>query len=194
MRIKEVTPSAYPRSMRSAGLMNYIDVPTQLIPNFFTPGLGPEFIAGAIRSALECQRWDYIDQLIFDGSYMVGLKATRTLAERAGSTFRKRPADARNQAAKAYFGVLAAEEGAKLAGEGIPLLEKALREVNAMLDADSWRTTDVDRITIQLEQARTQQRSFVQQAEVARLLLALTLGLPQGTPMTLTDDLTQDRE
>ncbi|MBK9418212.1 MAG: TolC family protein [Flavobacteriales bacterium] len=66
-----------------------------------------------------------------------------------------------------------------------------MREVNAMLEDGFMETTDVDRLNIQLEQARTQQRNFVQQAEVARLLLALTLGLPQGTPMTLTDDLTK---
>jgi hypothetical protein len=53
-------------------------------------------------------------------------------------------------------------------------------------------TTDVDRITIQLDQARTSATQLpVQQAAVARMMLALALGLPQGTPITLTDDLTK---
>ncbi|MBK7298089.1 MAG: hypothetical protein IPI91_16300 [Flavobacteriales bacterium] len=43
----------------------------------------------------------------------------------------KAQADARNQTAKAYFGVLAAEEGIRLIGESLPLLEKSLNEVTA---------------------------------------------------------------
>jgi outer membrane protein len=76
-----------------------------------------------------------------------------------------------------------------LAGEGIPLLEKSLVEVGAMRDAGFMESIDVDRITIQLDQAKTLQRSFQQQAAVARMMLALALGIPQGTPITLTDDL-----
>ncbi|MBK9515287.1 MAG: TolC family protein [Flavobacteriales bacterium] len=190
-KVKEFTAVGLPQINGEVQLQNFIDVPTQLIPNFFTPGQGPEFIAAQFGLPWNASAGLTLTQLIFDGSYLVGLKATRTIAESSRLDLQKAEADARNQAAKAYFGVLAAEEGAKLAGEGIPLLEKALREVNAMLENGFMETTDVDRLTIQLEQARTQQRSFVQQAEVARLLLALTLGLPQGTPMTLTDDLTK---
>ncbi|MBK7298090.1 MAG: hypothetical protein IPI91_16305 [Flavobacteriales bacterium] len=40
-----------------------------------------------------------------------------------------------------------------------------------------------------MEQARAQQRNFEQQANVARMLLALTMGTPQGTPLILTDEL-----
>lgn len=188
-KVKEITAIGLPQINGEAQLQNFIDVPTQLIPNFFTPGQGPEFIAAQFGLPWNASAGVTLSQLIFDGSYLVGLKATRTLAEQSRLDLEKAEADARNQAAKAYFGVLAAEEGSKLASEGIPLLETALREVTAMQENGFMETTDVDRLTIQLEQARTQQRSFAQQAEVARMLLALTLGLPQGTPVTLTDDL-----
>ncbi len=188
-KVKEITAIGLPQINGEAQLQNFIDVPTQLIPNFFTPGQGPEFIAAQFGLPWNASAGVTLSQLIFDGSYLVGLKATRTLAEQSRLDLEKAEADARNQAAKAYFGVLAAEEGSRLASEGIPLLETALREVTAMQESGFMETTDVDRLTIQLEQARTQQRSFAQQAEVARMLLALTLGVPQGTPMTLTDDL-----
>ncbi|MBK7110842.1 MAG: TolC family protein [Flavobacteriales bacterium] len=68
-------------------------------------------------------------------------------------------------------------------------MEKSLNEVTAMKDAGFMEDIDVDRMTIQLEQAKAQQRSFKQQADVARMLLALALGVPQGTPIALTDDL-----
>ena len=188
-KVKEITAIGLPQINGEAQLQNFIDVPTQLIPNFFTPGQGPDYIAAQFGLPWNASAGVTLSQLIFDGSYLVGLKATRALAEQSQQDLEKAAVDARNQAAKAYFGVLAAEEGQRLVGEGIPLLEKTLAEVNAMLEAGFMEATDVDRITIQLEQAKSQQRSFKQQAEVGRMLLALALGLPQGTPITLTDDL-----
>jgi outer membrane protein TolC len=190
-KVKEITAIGLPQINGEAALNNYIDVPTQLIPNFFSPpGSGaPEFLAAQFGLPWNASAGVTLSQLIFDGSYLVGLKATRAVAEQSQQQLEKATADARNQTAKAYFGVLSAEEGVRLTGEGIPLLEKSLQEVTAMKDAGFMEVTDVDRITIQLEQARTQQRSFKQQAEVARMLLALALGTPQGTPLTLTDDL-----
>jgi outer membrane protein TolC len=188
-KVKEVTAIGFPQISGEVAVNNYIDVPTQLIPNFFTPGLGPDFVAAQFGLPWNASGGLTLSQLIFDGSYLVGLKATRALAEQSQQDLEKAATDARNQAAKAYFGVLAAEEGERLTGEGIPLLEKSLNEVTAMKDAGFMEDIDVDRMTIQLEQAKAQQRSFKQQADVARMLLALALGVPQGTPITLTDDL-----
>ena len=188
-KVKEITAIGLPQINGEAQVQNFIDVPTQLIPNFFAPGQGPEFIAAQFGLPWNASAGVTLSQLIFDGSYLVGLKASRALAEQSRYDLEKAAADARNQASKAYFGVLAAEEGQRLVGEGIPLLEKSLTEVNAMLEAGFMEATDVDRITIQLEQAKSQQRSFRQQGDVARMLLALALGIPQGTPVVLTDDL-----
>lgn len=188
-RSKEVTAIGFPQINGKAEMSNFIDVPTQLIPNFFTPGLGPEYVAAQFGVPWSMNAGVTLSQLLFDGSYLVGLRAARELKVQSDEDLQKAQADARNQAAKAYFGVLAAEEGSRLVGEGIPLLEKSLNEARAMMSAGFMEQTDVDRIDIQLEQARAQQRNFSQQAEVARMLLALTLGEPQGTTITLTDKL-----
>ena len=188
-KVKEITAIGLPQISGEAQLQNFIDVPTQLVPNFFSPGIGPDYVAAQFSLPWNASAGATLSQLIFDGSYIVGLQATRALAQQSREELEKARADARNQAAKAYFGVLAAEEGARLAGEGIPLIEQSLREAQAMLDAGFMESTDVDRLTIQLDQTKAQQRSFEQQANVARMLLALTLGVPQGTPIALTDDL-----
>jgi outer membrane protein TolC len=190
-RTKEVTAIGFPQVNGQAEMSHFIDVPTQLVPNFFVPpGPGvPEYFPAQFAVPWTAKAGVTISQLIFDGSYLIGLKAARELATQSAEELQRAQADARNQAAKAYMGVLAAEEGVRLVGEGIPLLERSQTEVTAMKDAGFMEITDVDRITIQLQQARAQQRSFQQQAEVARMLLALTLGVPQGTPITLTDKL-----
>jgi outer membrane protein len=188
-RSKEITAIGFPQINGKVELQNFIDVPTQLIPNFFTPGQGPEYIAAQFGVPWSMNAGLTLSQLIFDGSYIVGLRAARELKVQSQEDLQKAQADARNQAAKAYFGVLAAEEGARLTDEGVPLLEKSLHDVTAMRDAGFMEQTDIDRISIQLEQVNTAKRNFKQQADVARMLLALTLGTPQGTAITLTDKL-----
>ena len=188
-RVKEITAIGLPQINGEAQLQNFIDVPTQLVPNFFTPGQGPDYLAAQFSLPWNASAGATLSQLIFDGSYLIGLQATKALAQQSREELEKTRADARNQTAKAYYGVLAAEEGARITGEGIPLIEQSLREARAMAEAGFLEETDVDRLTIQLDQTTSLKNSLQQQASVARMMLALTLGVPQGTPIILTDDL-----
>lgn len=186
-KINEILATGLPQIDASGGLNNYLKVPTQVIPNFF--GDDPKTIEvqfgipWAVTGAVQ------LNQLLFDGSYLIGLKASRELKEKAHLDLVKAQHDARAQAAKAYLSVLAAEEGVRLLGEGLPLLEKSDTDAKAMLQQGFMESTDVDRLSIQLADTRSQQRNLQLQANVARAFLALVLGLPSGTPITLADPL-----
>lgn len=186
-RVKEILGVGLPQINATGGLNNYLKVPTQLIPNFFAPE--PKLLKFEFGIPWTLSGGVQLTQLLFDGSYLVGLQATRELKDQAHLNLEKARHDARNQAAKAYYAVLAAEEGARLIGEGIPLLEKSAKDAQAMLEQGFMESTDVDRITIQLADTRNKQRNLQQQANVARAYLNLVLGLPSGTPVTLTDPL-----
>ncbi|HRO40181.1 MAG TPA: TolC family protein [Flavobacteriales bacterium] len=186
-RIKEILGVGLPQVAASGGLNNYLKVPTQVIPNFF--GNEPPTIEIQLGIPWMMNGGVQLQQLLFDGSYLVGLQATRALKDQAHLNLEKARHDARNQAAKAYYAVLAAEEGARLVGQGIPLLEKSAHDAQAMLDQGFLETTDVDRLTIQLADARNSQHNLEQQVQVARAFLGLVLGLPAGTPVALTDSL-----
>lgn len=190
-KVGEITAIGLPQISGEASISNFIDVPTTLVPNFFVPeGPGvPPYFPAQFAVPWNVTGGVTLSQLLFDGSYLIGVKATRALEDQSRNDLERTRADARNQTAKAYYGVLAAEEGVRITSEGIPLLEKSLREVEAMKDAGFMEQTDADRLSIQLEQARAQKRNFEQQGNVARMLLSLTLGVPQGTPLVLTDQL-----
>lgn len=190
-RTKEFTAIGLPQINGEVSMNNFIDPPTSLVPNFFSPpGPGvPEYFAASFQVPWQVSAGATISQLIFDGSYLVGLRAAKELRLQSEQDHAKAQADARAQAAKAYQGVLAAEEGARLLGEGVPLLEKSLHDATAMQQQGFLENTDVDRLTIDLAALKNQQRNFLQQGQIARAMLALTLGLPQGTPITLTDKL-----
>ena len=67
-RNKEFTAIGLPQLNGEAALNNFIDVPRQLIPNFFTPGMGPEFVAVQFGLPWNASAGATLSQLIFDGS------------------------------------------------------------------------------------------------------------------------------
>lgn len=187
-KIKEVLATGLPQVAATGSLNNYLIVPKQVIPNFF--GDEPKTIEIQFGIPWTMTGAVQLNQLLFDGSYFLGLKASRELKGKAHLDLEMAQHDARAQAAKAYLSVLAAEEGVRLLGEGLPLLEKSDTDAKAMLAQGFMESTDVDRLSIQLSDTRNQQRNLQQQANVARAFLALVLGLPSGTPVALTDPLT----
>lgn len=186
-RITEITAIGLPQVSASGGLMNYIDVPTQVVPNFF--GSEPALIKLQFGVPWSANGGVRLDQLIFDGSYLVGLQAAKEARTMADEELERSTKDARIQAAKAYYAVLAADEGARLLGETVPVLEKSLRDSEVMFANGFMEETDVDRIRIELANIGDQRLIFQRQAEVARNFLRFVLGLPSGTPLDLTDDL-----
>lgn len=189
-RIKEVMAMGLPQIDASGSLNNFIDVPTQVFPSFFGGGNGgDELIAAQFGLPWNATYGLQLNQLLFDGGYIVGLQATRELRTQADQDLERARADARAQAAKSYLGVLAAREGARLAAESVPVLEKSANEADAMFRSGFMEQTDVDRLNIALASARDRARSFAQQERVAMAFLRLVLGVAAETPIELTDRL-----
>ena len=186
-KIKEVMAIGLPQIDASGSIQNYIDVPISVVPNFF--GEGPEFLEAQFGVPWTLSGQVQLNQLIFDGSYLIGLQATKELKQQSDQELELAIRDARAAAAKAYYGVLAAEEGAEALRESVPVLERSLTEAQAMQETGFMEETDVDRIRIELANTRDQLMVFERQQVLALNLLRFYLGVPSGTPMELTDDL-----
>lgn len=186
-RIKEVMSIGMPQVNASASLQHYIDVPTQVVPNFF--GSEPEVIKLQFGVPWSSTAGVQLTQLIFDGTYLLGLKAAQEVRQQSDEELERQMKNARVQAAKAYYGVLASDEGVRLINEALPILERSVRESEAMMQQGFIENVDVDRLRIELSQAQDQRMVFQRQAQIARDMLGFVLGLPSGTPIELTDDL-----
>lgn len=189
-KIKEITAIGLPQISASGGVMNYIDVPTQVVPNFFGGG-GPELIELQFGVPWSANGGVRLDQLLFDGSYLVGLQAVKEARKITEAELELSMKDARRQAAKAYYAVLAADRGVELVGEVLPILERSLNESEAMYTNGFVEDIDVDRLRIEVVTARDRQLVFERQSDVARNYLRFILGLPLSTPVEFTDALEQ---
>jgi outer membrane protein TolC len=86
-RIKEVTAMGLPQVDATGGFNNYLTVPKSVIPNF--TGSGPEFLEVQFGVPYTTTGALQLNQLIFDGSYLVGLRASRELRTRSEQDLEK---------------------------------------------------------------------------------------------------------
>jgi outer membrane protein TolC len=99
-----------------------------VIPNFLAglPGMGPqpEFIEAQFGVDYNASVGLSVSQLLFDGSYIVGLQAAKTYKELAKINRLKSDVDVRDQVTKAYANVLVARENRRTINENKTLLQQ----------------------------------------------------------------------
>ncbi|WPP49908.1 TolC family protein [Catalinimonas niigatensis] len=130
-----------------------------------------------------------ISQMIFDGSYFVGLKAARTYADLMQKNFNQTKVDLAEQVMKAYYTVLVNEERQKLINSNFNRLDTLLNETRIMYENGFVEKIDVDRIRVQFNNAKTERDKTIRLTEVSYLLLKFQMGMPIDQEILLADNI-----
>lgn len=130
-----------------------------------------------------------VDQLIFDGSYIVALLATRVVEETAQNTYEETAINTKSNVAQAYHLVLITERSLEITKESIRFLEQSLNETRQLLEQGFVEQTDVDQLSLMLSNLTSNEDYLENQAGIARSLLKTYMGIPINETIQLTDDL-----
>ena len=130
-----------------------------------------------------------VDQLIFDGSYIVALQAAKTYRELSSKEHIKTEIDVVESVSKAYYTALINEERLVLISRNFSRLDTLLRETTAMYENGFAEKIDVDRIRVNLNNTKVEFERLKKLTEVSYQLLKFQMGLPLGTTMNLTENL-----
>lgn len=128
-----------------------------------------------------------VDQLIFDGSYIVALLATEVVKENAQNDFELSAIEVREQVAQAYHLVLVTERSLEIVVEDIKYIEQSLSDTRGLFEEGFVEASDVDQLDLLLTNLRTNEEYLQRQSTVARTILKLRMGIPVGETVTLTD-------
>lgn len=129
-----------------------------------------------------------VDQLIFDGSYVVALMATEVVRENAQNSYEKSAIDVREQVAQAYHAVLTTERSLQIVRENITFISQNLYETRQLFDAGMVEEQDVDQLDLLLTNLHTNEDYLARSLEVANTVLKLRMGIPIQETITLTDE------
>jgi outer membrane protein len=190
-KIKEIRAIGLPQVNAQARFTYTPTIPIIGIPNPF-PGPNqpdllefPQGIDYAVNSDITAS------QLLFDGSFFMGLKAAKEFAMLSRYDTKRGEQQLENDVTKAYYIVLVIEEGLKLIDANLITLEKTRDDVMATYKAGLAEKVDADRIELAYSNLTIAKR----QAQDGRLLayytLKMQMGLRMGDSVALADDLKQ---
>jgi outer membrane protein TolC len=130
-------------------------------------------------------------QLVFDGSYFVALLATKVVSETAELGYQKSLLEVREQVAQAYHLAVVTERNTQSVSSNLELTRKLLLETKALQAEGFLESTDVDQLSLVVNNLENSLAFLNNQKEVSLALLKLQMGVPQATSVVLTDDLEQ---
>lgn len=130
-----------------------------------------------------------VSQLIFDGRYVIGLKATKDFTKTARLQSQMSEQDVRYNVMKAYYQAAAAQESKALLASNLSLIEKLLNETRAVYNEGLIEELDVNRLELAQTQLESQINLQNQLAEVALDNLKFQMGLSLNDEIILKDNL-----
>jgi outer membrane protein TolC len=132
-----------------------------------------------------------LNQMIFDGSYFVGLKAASTYKLLTEYDREKSENDVKESIKKAYFTVLVNDERRKIVEANLQRLDSLLKETEVLYNAGFAEKIDVSRIKVQRNNIKTELDKVLTAEVISVELLKLQMGLPLEYEITLTETLQQ---
>ncbi len=130
-----------------------------------------------------------LNQLIFDATWLVGLRAADTYRQLAGHGVTQSKLVVVENVTKAYYSALVAEERAKLLDLNVGRLDSLIRDTKAMNAQGFVEKIDIDRLEVQRNNLITERQKIQNLIQLTYQLVKFQMGFPLQTPIILKDKL-----
>ncbi|MBW6480689.1 MAG: TolC family protein [Bacteroidales bacterium] len=188
-QVWEITASGLPQIDGSVGYQYFTDIPTNLVPAEFFGGEPGEFAEIQFGTEQNLTASLSVNQLIFDGSYIVGLQAARIFRELSQRVYLKSELEIKSMVTETYYLNLATAQNLEIMQENLINLEKTLFETQKTFDAGFTDAINVDQLKLTVANLKNRIASMGRQKELSLNMLKFQIGLDIEHPLVLTDEL-----
>ena len=184
-QIRETRSRALPQVNASGNVTdNYKRQVLVLPPGFQVPGQdGPLQVGLAYGTAVNVDA----SQALLDASVFTALKAARAGRDYYKQNTRQTEEDVINQTAQVYYRILAAREQIRAQDSNIAKLTNIVAAAQGQYDNGLARKIDLDRIKVNLTNAKTQRLQQLNQVSALMANLKVLIGLPAETDIMPED-------
>lgn len=133
-----------------------------------------------------------VDQIIFNGSYLVGLQAANAYKELSVKTTNQTNEQIVEQVTKAYYSVLVNRERMKLFDNNINRVDSLLITTKAMYENGFAESIDVDRIQVNLNNLKTEKSKFEKLQQLSVELLKFQMNYPFDQTLEVAGELNEE--
>jgi len=178
-----------PQITAEADYQNFIELPTSLIPAQFFGGKEGEFAEVQFGTPQTMRAGVTLNQLIFDGSYLVGLESIKVYLNISENLLEKTVLEIRKDIINSYFSVLLTRENILFLEKNRANLKTNLEELTQLFRNGFEEEESVEQLRLTLSSIETQLR-YAQNVERITLdMLKLLMGFPTQSPLFLKDEL-----
>lgn len=187
----ETTASGLPQITSNVQYLNNLDFQVQGVSgNAFNPGGDPNAITTiAFGTKHSMNASATLSQLIFDGSYIVGLQSAKVYLQISENAKEKTDLEIREMVTNAYGNVLLARESVLIFEKNKATLEKTLFETNETFKNGLTEEENVEQLQITLTQLTSSLSNAKKREEIALNLLKISMGIDINNEVILTEKL-----
>ncbi len=188
-QIWEITAGGLPQVSASLGYQYYFELPTSLIPAEFFGGQPGDFTEIQFGTEQNLTASATINQLIFSGEYIVGLRSARIYRELASQNRNRTALEVKSMVTETYFLALLSIENLEVVRKNLENIRQTLFETSKILEAGFTDPINVDQLKLTVSNLEYQVSSLERQKSLALSLLKFQSGLPVDLAIELTDNL-----
>lgn len=185
----ETIATGLPQIDASINYTNFLEQQVQVIPGDFIGGDPDELIPIIFGTEQNASATASLSQLIFDGSYIVGLQSTKVFLEISKNNLEKTELQIRQNVINAYGNVLLAVESEAILIKNRDVLQKNLNETQKIYENGFEEEESVEQLQITLSGIESLLKNATRLKEIAYQMLNITIGLDINSNIILTDDL-----
>lgn len=180
-----------PQISGSANYNKFLNLPVSLIPAEFFGGEAGTYRAVKFGQDYNSDFGFTLNQLIFDGSYIVGIGSTQIYLNLAKQTSEKTEIDIRDAVAQAYYMVLTGVENRKVMTENLENVKEMYNETKAYYENGFREEQDVDQMRLMVKNAENELVKADREIKIAKVVLKYTMGFDLSQDIVLSDSLKQ---
>jgi len=190
-KIWETTATGLPQISASVSYTNNLKIPTTLIPaQFLDPDEEEGTFIGVKFGTQHNASVDLtLNQLIFSGSYIVGLQASKIYLRLSQEQLIKSEINIKESVTKTYYLILLAEENKRTLTVNLENLRKILYETTELYKAGFSEDTDVDQLQLSVTDMENAVKSIERQIKITYRLLKYQMGFDLDKEIRLSQTL-----
>ena len=179
----ETTANGLPQINGTVDYQNAFKLQSNIIDFNGTPALLTFGAFNSMDSRLS------LSQLIFDGSYIVALQASKAYLEFFQNAKKKTDSEIRAMVTNSYGNVLLAEESIKVLERNQAVLEKNYSDLNQIYKNGLGEEESVEQISITLASVKSNLKNVIRLREISLNMLKINLGIEINDELKLSENL-----
>ncbi len=185
----ETTSMGLPQVNGNISYQNNFKIQTSLIPAEIFGGTPGEFAEVTFGTKHNANASLALTQLLFDGSYIVALQASKTYLEFYKNYKRKTDTEVKEMIINSYGSVLLANENALILIKNKTILEKTLFDTNETYKNGLIEEENVEQLKITLTNVKSNLNYINRLKEISLKMLKINLGINLDDDLIITDKL-----